>query len=447
MKKILYLIALLSIVSTYSYSTIYLVGSNQTYKKPSQVANLVKDGDTVNIQPETWTDDVATWSKSNLLIRGVNGMAILKAGTSNAGGKAIWVIQGSNVRVENVDFSGCKVDDNNGAGIRYEGKKFFAKNCSFHHNEMGILTINDPETEIYFESCEFYENGYGDGYSHNIYIGRCKLFEMKYCYSHQAKIGHCVKSRASENYIMYNRIMDLPDGTSSMLIDLPNGGKSFIIGNEMMEGPLSENRNIIAYGMENDLHAVSFLCVINNTIISKRSVCSFIKGKYDSLNYYVVNNVFAGAGSIFDGISDNSADNYNTADLNATKLVNIDNYDYTPTKDSPFINKSVMISKIDGKSLIPTEEYVHPRSYKDRVNSNNADMGAHEFAEITGIDDNTITEISKISNIKIYNYFGDLIATPNDYYTLKLLSNQLENGLYIVTYYEDSNFKSIKLLK
>jgi len=34
------------------------------------------------------------------------------------------------------------------------------------------------------------------------------------------------KSRAYENVILYNRIMDEPDGTSSYNIDLPNGSLS-----------------------------------------------------------------------------------------------------------------------------------------------------------------------------------------------------------------------------
>lgn len=52
--------------------------------------------------------------------------------------------------------------------------------------------------------------------------------------------GNTVSSRAAENRILCNRLMDERDGNSSYVIDLPNGGRSFLIGNVLHHGPAAE---------------------------------------------------------------------------------------------------------------------------------------------------------------------------------------------------------------
>lgn len=54
---------------------------------------------------------------------------------------------------------------------------------------------------------------------------------MQFCYSHRANLGHLVKSRALENHILYNRLMEEAAGNSSYAVGLPNGGLSYRIGN------------------------------------------------------------------------------------------------------------------------------------------------------------------------------------------------------------------------
>ncbi|MBK8471986.1 MAG: hypothetical protein IPL33_07340 [Sphingobacteriales bacterium] len=92
----------------------YQVGPTRTYTVPSAVANLVLDGDTVEIDAATYIGDVASWFADNLYIKGVgNGYARLDANDNNAEGKAIWVIKGDNCRIENIEFLNCTVPDNN----------------------------------------------------------------------------------------------------------------------------------------------------------------------------------------------------------------------------------------------------------------------------------------------------------------------------------------------
>ncbi len=184
-----------------TYANVLQVGQDKQYKLPSQALTAAQDGDTVEIDSGTYTGDVCIWKKNNLLVRGVGGYAHLAAGGKNAGGKAIWVVQGNDDVLEDIEFSDCTVPDNNGAGIRFEGTNLTIHHCYFHDNEDGILAGDNANSDIIIESSEFARNGYGDGYSHNLYINHVKSLTFRFCYSHHAKVGHNLKSRAYTNYI------------------------------------------------------------------------------------------------------------------------------------------------------------------------------------------------------------------------------------------------------
>ncbi|MEI7802656.1 MAG: right-handed parallel beta-helix repeat-containing protein, partial [Bacteroidota bacterium] len=243
------LIVLIALTFSCSAMT-WLVGPTHTYTMPSQVSTLVADGDTVAIDAGVYNSDVAKWTANNLLLKGVGGMAHLKANGTSYGGKAIWVIAGNNTTVDSIEFSLCTCVDQNGAGIRQEGINLTVRHCYFHDNENGILAGDNATSDIIVEYTEFYNNGFGDGYSHNLYINHVNSLTFRYNYSHHAHIGHELKSRAYNNYILYNRLSNEATGDASREIDLPNGGLAIIIGNEIEQGPNSQNSNIIGYGLE-----------------------------------------------------------------------------------------------------------------------------------------------------------------------------------------------------
>ena len=101
-----------------------------------------------------------------------------------------------------------------------------------------------------------------------MYIGHEKKFTLRWSSSHHAKVGHLVKSRADENHILYNRLMDEADGTSSYAINLPNGGTSYVIGNLVQQGPQTQNAAILAYGEEGTTNPKADLYVVNNTFVN-----------------------------------------------------------------------------------------------------------------------------------------------------------------------------------
>jgi hypothetical protein len=81
------------------------VGLHHPFAKPSQPIQAAKDGDTIEIDAGTYPGDVATIRANHLTIRGVGaGRAKLPAHGRDAGGKAIWVVVGSDLTVENIDY-------------------------------------------------------------------------------------------------------------------------------------------------------------------------------------------------------------------------------------------------------------------------------------------------------------------------------------------------------
>lgn len=296
-------------------------------------------------------------------------------------GKGIWVLAGNGITVEHIEFSGASVPDQNGAGIRLDGIGLTVRHCYFHHNENGILTGNPYEGEILIEYSEFDSNGYGDGYSHNLYIGHVDRLTFRFNYSHHAAIGHNLKSRADENFICYNRIMDEADGTSSRLIDLPNGGFSIVMGNLLMQGELATNNNLLGYGLEGLTNTLSELYVANNTFVNKRvASCIFISLQDGASVAQVTNNIFAGIGTLLVGTATTMDHNYDNASIGDLLFADEANYDYHLLAGSPTIDVGSPIDPVNGYSLVPDQSYLHPLSAEARPLYNGSiDAGAYEY--------------------------------------------------------------------
>ncbi|OOV09081.1 hypothetical protein RF819_11530 [Rhodoferax fermentans] len=243
------------------------VGPAQAFSSIAAAAAKAKDGDTVEIDAGDYVGDVAVWNQNRLTLRGMGGPVKLMAGGKSAQGKAIWVIRGTDVLVENIQFSGAKVRDGNGAGIRFEAGRLTVKNCTFTHNENGILTANEAQAELVIENSEFGYNGAGDGYSHNLYVGHIKKFTVTGSYFHHAKTGHLLKSRASENLIFYNRLTDETGGTASYELDLPNGGLAYVVGNIVQQSSTTSNNYLITFGEEGYTGPHNELYLNHNTLV------------------------------------------------------------------------------------------------------------------------------------------------------------------------------------
>jgi len=352
------------------------VGRGREFATPSLAARAAGNGARIEIEADVYEGDVAVWTQDDLTIIGVHGRPQLKANGADAEGKAIWVVKGDNVTIENIKFVGARVPDRNGAGIRGEGVGLTIRKCVFRDNENGILSGRGRESQIVVENSEFAENGHGDGYSHNIYIGNVRSFTLRGSYSHRARAGHNVKSRALSNYILYNRVMDEDDGTSSYAVDLPNGGVSYLIGNLFQKGPLAQNRTFVAFGAEGLRNPVNELYVINNTMVNDRPAGStFLRVWGSPAAVKISNNLFVGRGTLLQGIGESS---HNLAPRDPG-LVDREHFDYRLTARSPAIDAGTDPGVANGFALSPVAQYAHRAAGEPRQRVGPIDIGAYEY--------------------------------------------------------------------
>ncbi len=255
---------------------------------------------------------------------------------------------------------------------------------------MGILTSNDGVSDYMFIGCEFSENGYGDGYSHNIYVGHANSLTMWNCYSHDSHIGHLVKSRANINSLYYNRITG-ENGDGSYEIDLPNGGLALLLGNIIEQSPNSQNGGIISFGLEGPTNPEQVLILSNNTVVNDRFDGRFVQFSDQTTLVKMANNLFLGPGTLLQGATASLDTTHNIYHLNIADglLTDPANFDYHPTVDAACVDAGITTVFYEGESLSPQFQYVHPLDLDARQTQGSAvDIGAYEFpAGVLSVDE------------------------------------------------------------
>lgn len=367
----------LAAVGTASAATLS-VGSGKTYAAPCAAFAKAKAGDVVEINgTQTYSGDVCAISVNDLTIRGVNGRPKINAAGKNAQGKGIWVVKSNNVRVENVEMYGAKVPDQNGAALRLEGTNFTLLSSYLHDNENGILSGANANSNIVVENTEFGFNGFGDGKTHNLYIGVVASLTFRYNYSHDAKVGHNLKSRAKLNTISYNRFSSTTN-KPSYEIDLPNAGTSYVIGNVIHQPSSNSNAVMLAYGMEGTSNPGQDLYVINNTFLnddSSRGTFVQVSSKVTT-PARIQNNIFGGTGTMTNQTSAVDRTNFRSV---APGFINRVLFDLHPIANVLVINAGSAPGKsASGFDLSPTAQYKHTAAGETRPVTGALDIGAYE---------------------------------------------------------------------
>ena len=343
---------------------------------PARRRTRRSNGDVVEIStPAPTLSDHAKWRQSDITIRGVGGMAHLKSSGLIPNRKGIWIVKGNNVVIENVEFSGAAVKHGNGSGIRHEGGNLTLRNTFFHDNEFSILSGRLPDASIEVISSRFWFQTRKNRFSHGIYIGKIGRFTIIGSHFKGTDQGHQIKSRALENHIVYNRIEDVPGGNSSRLIDLPNCGSSFIIGNDLHKAATSENLTAIGYGHEgcNDrADAQKKLYAINNTLVNEARNGTFVDNKA-GIEATVENNLLFGSGKFLvgKGKSDNNL---------RFGLEQRGKDSWQAPRGSTAINGAATLQAVEGVSLTPDLEFAPPIGTRKRPIDDALDTGSREAA-------------------------------------------------------------------
>ena len=244
------------------------VGPRHPLHLPSQAAAIAADGDRIEIDPAIYVD-CAVWRASHLTIEATRPGVIITRKTCMA--KGIFVIVGDDITVRGITFSHAAVPEHNGAGIRALGANLTVEHSRFLNNENGILTAGPPHSAVRILDSEFRGNGKCEGAcAHGLYVGGpADLLEVENCRFSNTHISHHVKSRALRTVLIGNTITDGPTGTSSYLVDIPNGGDLLMQDNTLQKGPKSSNpATAISIGAEGATHPTRELIVRNNRFTS-----------------------------------------------------------------------------------------------------------------------------------------------------------------------------------
>ena len=266
------LLLLASIAVPASAATL-VVGPDQKLKLPSDAAKVAADGDTIDIEPmEGGYFDCAVWHANNLTIEGKGDGVVIT--DKSCQGKALFVTPGNDITIRNITFTRARVPDKNGAGIRAEGVNLRIEHSKFINNENGILAADQPTGTIAIFDSEFRHNGKCDPVcSHGVYVNRIKLLHIERTVFSDTHQGHDVKSRALRTELIGDTIEDGPDGTSSYLVDIPNGGALVMRDDTLEKGAKSENHSCaVSIGEEGVDQPTSEIVLDNNSFTNDMSV-------------------------------------------------------------------------------------------------------------------------------------------------------------------------------
>ena len=363
------------------------VGPNSRARTIAEAARLAADGDTVVIAPGDYYGDVATWTQDRLTIRaGAGGRVRVLAAGSQADGKGIWVVAGGKVSIEDIDFRGARAPGHDGAGLRLEKGHLLLRRCAFTDNENGVVA-GDGDAALEIENSEFGDNGDGSGATHTLQVGSIRSLKVSGSYFHHARGGSLLISRARDNLLLSNRFSDEPGGQSGEELAFPAGGQAWVIGNIIEQSATTGSPVIISFGAEGYAAPVNALYLASNTIVDDRPDGGiFLQAKPGERQIQAYNNLLVGAGTLegsqrqgwrerVSSIVKNLAGQggkpppaetaiagsfVNNINVDWTALALPMRHDYRLTAESGLDGKFVLPPDVDGVSLVPKTEYLHP---------------------------------------------------------------------------------------
>jgi len=178
---------------------------------------------------------------------------LLKA-TKNLPNEKGIILTVASLTVNGLTFTGAKITNGlggNGAGI-----------------DETITIVNS----------HFVNNGNSNSsyFQHGLYVNQAKMLSVSNSLFCGQLIGHDIKSRAAVTMIQNNQLYDgaansvlgCNAGSTSLAIDVPNGGAVTISGNQINQGAGSQNYKMVDYGEEGLAYSYNSFLVSQNNFTS-----------------------------------------------------------------------------------------------------------------------------------------------------------------------------------
>lgn len=365
------LLALLGATAAVAQQTL-VAGPQGTPMELTQALQQARDGDTIELLPGEYLGRLVIENR-RLTLRGVAGgkPAVIQGEGKMREAKALWIVRGGEVTLENLEFRGARANDGGAAGVRQEGGKLSIRHCSFFDNEHGLLAANDSAAELRIESSVFgMAPKVVGGLYHLINIGRIGKFSVTGTRFQQGFEGHLMKLRARESFIGYNFIHDGTRGGASYEIDLAAGGMATVIGNVIGQGADTQNPVVLAYATDGQPWERNALYVAHNTFVNHGWMPAwFLRVFKDHLpadtDIQVINNLVVGPGVFWLGAPGHFEGNRQAL---ASMLRDIDTYAFELAPGSVWRGSGVDPRRVAGRDLAPQAEFEWPvgtRALKD----------------------------------------------------------------------------------
>ncbi len=325
-----------------------------------------KDGDTIELLPGDYTGAPVVIENRRLLIKGVGKRPLIKGSGKMASAKALWLVRGGEVTLENLEFRGARSNDGEGAGIRMEGGRLHLRKVALYDNEYGLFAPLAEQAELRIEDCEFgLAPRVVGGLHHLLNVGRIAKLTITGSRFQQGFEGQLIKSRARENFIAYNFIHDGQRGGASYEIEIANGGLATILGNVIGQGADSQNPVLVSYGTEKVGWDKNALVLAHNTFVNYAWTPAWFvrvieKNLPPDTEVVAVNNLLVGNGLLWPALGGGKVVAAGNRPVSRRVLRDADTYAFELLPNSLWRGSAVDPRNVAGRDLTPKTEFEWP---------------------------------------------------------------------------------------
>jgi hypothetical protein len=279
-----------------------VVGPHEALRSIGEAARLARDGDTVEIRSGEYRQQAVVWPQGRLTIRGVGQRPLLLADGASAEGKALWLVRNGQVSIENLEFRGTRSAAGNGVGIRFERGHLRVVRCAFFDNESAIVTGDSSEAVLEVEDSTFGAAPRHAAALHpRLAAGTIARLSVRGSHFEQGSHGPRIRSRARASLILYNLIVEGAGAGASSLLDFPQGGVAWVIGNVIGRQATTADGELIAYGAEGGHPGADHaLYLAHNTLLDDAPGGRFLRVWSERLppatEVWTINNLLVGDG-------------------------------------------------------------------------------------------------------------------------------------------------------
>lgn len=235
-----------------------VVEKGRSYRSLQQAVDAIGGGrGTITIAPGTYRQ-CAVQEAGIITFLAEQPGSVTFSGTT-CEDKAALVLRGIAAEVRGLNFTGLRVRDFNGAGIRLEEGDLTVVQSRFADSQQGILSANGVQARVTILRSTF--SGLGTcededaGCAHSVYIGDYGALSVRESRFERGAGGHYLKTRTGEVVIEDNSFDDSAGHETNYMIDLPAGARGRIANNWFVQGRDKLNYSaFIALGAEEILH-------------------------------------------------------------------------------------------------------------------------------------------------------------------------------------------------